>query len=75
MSKVLGIPEENIDLRNRMEAYGVDLLAGVELRNWLVREMGAEVAIFEIMGGATLLGVGSVVAGKSSFRQAKWTRI
>ncbi|KUJ13246.1 reducing type I polyketide synthase [Mollisia scopiformis] len=73
MSKVLGIPEENIELTSKMESYGVDSLAGVELRNWLAREISADVTIFEIMGPATLLGIGKAIAAKSSFRQSRWS--
>lgn len=74
LSKILGIPEDNIELKNRVESYGVDSLVAVELRNWLAREMSADLAVFEILGGATLLAVGSTVAAKSSFRREEWTK-
>jgi len=74
LSKILGIPEDNIELKNRVESYGVDSLVAVELRNWLARELSADLAVFEILGGATLLAVGLTVAAKSSFRRDEWTK-
>lgn len=73
LSRVLGIPQDNIELNNRVESYGVDSLVAVELRNWLAKEMSADVAVFEILGGNTLVGVGLTVASKSSYRQVAWT--
>jgi hypothetical protein len=72
LSRVLGIPTDSIELSNRVESYGVNSLVAVELRNWLAKEMSADVAVFEILGGATLIGVGATVAAKSSFRQVAW---
>lgn len=72
LSTTLGIPEENMELKNRVESYGVDSLVAVELRNWLTREFGADLAVFETIGG-TLTAVGLTVAAKSSFAHAEWT--
>lgn len=74
LSKILGVPEDNIELKNRVESYGVDSLVAVELRNWLARDMNADLAVFEILGGATLLAVGLTVAAKTSYRQDSWTK-
>lgn len=70
LSKMLGIAEEKIELGHRVESYGVDSLVAVELRNWLMKEMGADLAVFEIVGGATLMAVGHTIAGKSQFQFA-----
>lgn len=72
LSRMMGIPYSDIDLQHRVESYGVDSLVAVELRNWLAKEMNADVAVFEILGGATLAGIGRTVATKSSFRKASW---
>lgn len=73
LSRILGIPEESVGLNCRVDSYGVDSLAAVELRNWLSREMSADVAIFEILGGPTLMDVGLTTAAKSSFRKVEWS--
>lgn len=72
LSKIMGIPMDDIDLLHGVESYGVDSLVAVELRNWLAKELSADVAVFEILGGATLAGVGQTVASKSSFRKLSW---
>lgn len=72
MSRILGIGHDQIQLESRVEAYGVDSLVAVELRNWLTKEVDADIAVFELLGAATLSSVGMVAATKSSFRQQSW---
>ncbi|KAL8962775.1 MAG: hypothetical protein Q9193_000877 [Seirophora villosa] len=69
MSRILGVKLEEIQLDNRVESHGVDSLVAVELRNWLANEVDADVAVFELLGSATLRSVGTVVAGKSFNRK------
>ena len=69
MSRILGINNEEMTPDSKVESYGVDSLVAVELRNWLVKELDADIAVFEILGSATLAGVGSLAASKSSLRQ------
>ena len=72
ISRVLGIGQDQITLDSRVESYGVDSLVAVELRNWLAKEVDADIAIFELLGAATFSTVGMVAANKSSFRQSSW---
>ncbi|KAL8732944.1 MAG: hypothetical protein Q9181_003766 [Wetmoreana brouardii] len=69
MSRILGINYDHIEPESRIEAHGVDSLVAVELRNWLAKEVDADIAIFEILGAATLKSVGMAAAMKSSFRE------
>jgi NADP-dependent 3-hydroxy acid dehydrogenase YdfG/aryl carrier-like protein len=68
LSRVLGLSVANIALDQHLEAYGVDSLVALELRNWMTREMGADVAIFELLGGTTLVDIGKIITSKSSLR-------
>jgi hypothetical protein len=34
----------------------------------MTREMGADVAIFELLGGTTLVDIGKIITSKSSLR-------
>jgi hypothetical protein len=72
ISRLLGLPVENITLNSTLSEFGVDSLVGLELKNWLARESGATVAVFEILGGATLRDIGRVAAAKSSMRPLNW---
>lgn len=65
LSKALAVPLENLEPSQPMHAYGVDSLVAVELRNWFAHTLDADVAVFEILGGASFDDVGALVAGKS----------
>ncbi|KAI1168403.1 hypothetical protein F5B18DRAFT_646930 [Nemania serpens] len=45
-------------------AYGVDSLAGVELRNWIPVKPGAELSTLEIVKGSSLVALAEKVVGK-----------
>ena len=49
--------------------YGIDSLVAVELRNWILRHVKAEVSIFDVMQSNTLLSLAEKVAAKSSLIQ------
>ncbi|PGH23855.1 hypothetical protein AJ80_02103 [Polytolypa hystricis UAMH7299] len=68
LSKSLSVPVEEIDPSKQMNSYGVDSLVAVDLRNWFLREWNTDIAIFDILGGATVSTIGLVVAGKSPHR-------
>lgn len=72
MSRILGIDHDQIRLDSRVESFGVDSLVALDLRNWLAKEVDADIAVFEFLGAATLSSVGMVAAAKSSFRQQSW---
>lgn len=65
LSKVLGVPLKNLDISKPMNGYGLDSLVAVELRNWFQAKLGADVAVFELLGNKTFGNVGGLVAGKS----------
>ena len=70
LSKALNIPPEDIDVSKPLHTYGVDSLLAVELRNYFAKEMGADLAIFEIMDGSNFKTVSMAVARKSRFVHA-----
>lgn len=70
---MLGTNIEEMAPENKLDSYGVDSLVAVELRNWVAKELDADIAVFETLGGATIAGIGSLAASKSSFKQSSWT--
>ncbi|KAI9644954.1 hypothetical protein NHQ30_006989 [Ciborinia camelliae] len=68
IARMTVIKEELIDPKSAMHNYGVDSLVAIEIRKWVKKEFGAEVAVFDILGGSTFLGVAGVVVEKSEFR-------
>ncbi|PGH03618.1 hypothetical protein AJ79_07309 [Helicocarpus griseus UAMH5409] len=73
LSRVLGISPEDLDYNKPIHEFGADSLVAVELRNWFSRDWGTEVAVFDIIGGATITTTGNLVASRSSHRQAAWS--
>ena len=75
LSRTLGTPKEDIDTARQMHYYGVDSLVAVELRNWFIKDMNADVAIFDILGGASISALSLIVASKTQFFKASVVEI
>lgn len=69
LSRMLSVSADEIDLDKPIHQYGVDSLAAVELRNWFGRELRADIAIFDILGGASIGSVVALAVGKSDYRR------
>jgi aryl carrier-like protein len=67
LCRVLGMVAGSIHEESSLISYGVDSLVGMELRNWLEWELGAVLTVFEILGGASAIEIGKIVASKSIF--------
>ena len=68
LAKIMGIHVENIDLGKPMHSYGVDSLVALEMRNWILEEMGADVAIFDILGKISLSDISVMIVERSCHR-------
>ncbi|KAI9154916.1 Squalestatin tetraketide synthase [Paramyrothecium foliicola] len=67
---MLGIEQEDKSINDRMDSFGMDSLIALEVRNWLAREMRADLAVHEILGDTRFIDTGLIVASKSEFRQS-----
>ena len=65
VSKVLVVPEEDINPLQPISAYGGDSLAAVELRNWFASKLDASVGVMEILSGKSIELLAGEVAQKS----------
>lgn len=72
LSKSFHTLETNVDARKPLHSYGVDSLLVLELRNWLTREFGADIPVFEILCGSTFSSVGLTVPARSEDKQIIW---
>ena len=66
LSRSLGVPSVDIDTTKPFHAYGVDSLLAVELRNWFGKELGSDVAVFDIMAADSIALMSKGLVGKSS---------
>ena len=48
-----------------MYRYGVDSLVALEVRNWIVREMKASVALLEILAAVPMKDFAKTIASRS----------
>ena len=71
LASILTIAEDSFDEDKPMHVYGVDSLIAVDLRNWIAREIRTDLAIFDIMGSASLRAIGIMIAARSKYRQGK----
>jgi aryl carrier-like protein len=67
LCKLLNTEPRDIDPSKALPAFGIDSLMAIELRSWLLKEMGAEVAVFEMLEGSSVRAFAALVATRSSF--------
>ncbi|KAE9379717.1 polyketide synthase [Stipitochalara longipes BDJ] len=48
LTRLMAVPLEDIDLQKPLSTYGVDSLVAVELRNWIAKDAGLEISVFDI---------------------------
>ncbi|KAK3302820.1 polyketide synthase [Chaetomium strumarium] len=66
LARAMLIAPEDVEPTKPLSAYGVDSLMAVELRNWFAKDFGANVAVFDIMGGVPIAKIAETVAAKSN---------
>lgn len=67
LAKVLFIAEQDIDAALPVYSAGVDSLVAVELKYWFLKELHAEVAVFNILSDETLRGLCGFAVERSPF--------
>lgn len=65
LCKLVSVEKLDIDAGKPLHAFGVDSVVAVELRSWLPKALGADVAVFDLMGGASIRAVAALVAARS----------
>jgi hypothetical protein len=63
----------SINYDKPLQMFGVDSLLAIELRNWIVKEFDADIAVFETQGASTLSTLSMLVAGRSTICHEKWS--
>jgi len=67
VAKSLRTEAANIVADRPLYVYGVDSLVAVELRNWVGRECGADISLFEITSDIPMTKLAQRIAERSNF--------
>ncbi|MCJ1392471.1 hypothetical protein MMC18_005338 [Xylographa bjoerkii] len=65
LARSMMMPVEDLDVAKPANSYGVDSLVAVELRNWVFREVKADVSVFDILSSIPLAVLSAKIAAKS----------
>lgn len=64
LAKLMMMPESDVDAGKPLSAYGVDSLVAVEVRNWIARETGVDVSVFDIMANIPMRALAGDLASR-----------
>lgn len=64
LCRSLSLSRDSFDVAQPLHVYRVDSLIAVEMENWFMQTLKVDVAVFEILGGATARTLGGTVAEK-----------
>ena len=66
LARALMMPIEDLDPKKDIATYGVDSLVAVDLRNWLTRDAGVNMPVFEILRPVPLSTLAKHAVAKSA---------
>ncbi|KAL8816739.1 MAG: hypothetical protein Q9223_004307 [Gallowayella weberi] len=64
-AEILQMPASEVDASRPLYRYGVDSLVALEVRNWITREMKANMALLEILAAVPIESFAGKIAEKS----------
>ena len=64
-AEILRIPKSEVDPGRPLYSYGVDSLVALEVRNWIIREIKANITVLDIMAAVPLKTFAVEIAQKS----------
>lgn len=67
LADILSVPASEIDSKRPLYSYGVDPLVALEVRNWVTREMKANMALLDILAEVPMEEFARQIAEKSKF--------
>jgi len=71
LASLIVVDVDHINANKPIHTYGVDSLVAVEMRNWFAKVVGADVAVFEILGNVSMSGLAKVCTERSRFVSVK----
>lgn len=71
LSRLLAMPDSELDTARPISSYGADSLIAVELRNWVTAQMASYVQIMELMGSTAIRDLAVQIAERSTLVNKK----
>lgn len=65
LSEVLSVARDDVDAQRSMASYGLDSLTAIEVRNWITRELGANLQILELLTSANVTELAGLIVSKT----------
>ncbi|KAK4225303.1 putative polyketide synthase [Podospora fimiseda] len=65
MSEVLSIDIQDLDVNRNITSYGLDSLTAIELRNWIAKELRANLQILELLSSGTINDLAALIVQKT----------
>ncbi|KAK5988353.1 6-hydroxymellein synthase cdmE [Cladobotryum mycophilum] len=69
LASLLATPLDNINTNKSMSSHGVDSLVALELRTYFVKDLGADIALLDITGTASIASLALKIASASTLTQ------
>lgn len=64
LAAILMIPAEDLDPQIPITKYGLDSLNAIELRNWITKELGANLQVLELLTAGSLINLAKLILKK-----------
>lgn len=65
LSDVLSIAIQDLDVNRNITSYGLDSLTAIELRNWIAKELRANLQILELLSSGTINDLAALIVQKT----------
>jgi len=67
LSRVLSVEASNLDPSKPLHAYGVDSLVAVDVRSWLLKDLGSEVSVFDMTSQPSIRHLAGTATAKNRY--------
>ncbi|KAL7970444.1 polyketide synthase-like protein [Trichoderma sp. SZMC 28014] len=71
LGKAMNMLPSEIDMNQSLNAYGIDSLVAVTVRNWILNNYGVQLSVFDILGEAPIVEMANTIAEKGGYGRVK----
>lgn len=69
LSQILGLDDKDLDTDRAIHTFGIDSLVAIDLKNWLSRDIGAQLEVFTLLSNITVSQLADEITAKCTFGQ------